>query len=457
VSQFSSLEIGRLGLLAQQRALGVTSNNVANVNTPGYTRQRAQLDPISTDAGGGVRVSSVNQLIDTFVEARITAQNSDLGSASAQQEIMNRVEALFPTEGPSIATALRDFFDAANQLSASPEDIAARQSFLDRANALTSQLNGTYGGIASLQRETDSRLVQGVKDINQLLKTIADLNKQIGPAEIDGTPANELRDQRRNAVNKLADLIQVQTRENADGTLDVFANNGTGLVVGQDARLLASGISASSGLDGLALDDVGLDDGYGNVLPVPGNFGGRLGALQTLRDQTLPSLAGDLDTLATSLRDQVNGVQTNPAGRDLDGLVGGNLFTGTGAGDIAVAITDPRKIAAAQSTNTGDNTNALALVALGTASIGTLGNQTFGDYYGTVEGRVGGLVSAADQQLTMQQNVASTLASQRDAVSGVSIEEESVQLIQFQRAFQACAQLISVSDQLLQDVMGIIK
>jgi flagellar hook-associated protein 1 FlgK len=182
-----------------------------------------------------------------------------------------------------------------------------------------------------------------------------------------------------------------------------------------------------------------------------------VGALVALRDDILPGLAADLDLFATTLRDAVNAVQTDPAGRDLDGLVGGPLFAGTGAGDLSVAITDPRDIAAAQGADSSDNTNALALVNVQLSAQAALGGATLGDAFGTLQAGVGSAVRSARERTLVESGVAASLQAQRDSVSGVNLEEEFTDLIRFQRAFQAAAQLISVSDRMLEELISVVR
>jgi flagellar hook-associated protein 1 FlgK len=195
----------------------------------------------------------------------------------------------------------------------------------------------------------------------------------------------------------------------------------------------------------------------GAFIPLGGPFGGTLGALLTLRDQTLVDDHAQLDLLATSLRDGVNAVQTDPAGRDLDGLVGTAFFAGTGAADLTVALVDPRGIAAAQSANPGDNANALALVTVQDQTFPALGGRTLNEFFGALHSEIGAQARAASDQAVIQAQVQEVLDAQRDSVSGVSLEEEFTELIRVQRAFQAAAQLIAVSDQILEDLLGVVR
>ena len=460
MSIFAPLSIGRQALLSQQGALQVTGQNIANVNTPGYSRQRADLTaipPQGSFVGGGSTISGVEQMVDPFLEARRNASASDLAAATTSRDLLDRVQSAFPVQGTSIGSALQDFFAAANQLATSPQDIAARSNLLAKAQAVAAQFQTTSSALSSTQRDADQRVVQGASDASQTLGTIAKLNASIQAATVAGGPSNDLQDQRREAINTLAQSLDIHVVDQGDGTVNVYAASGVALVAGSDAATLttqASGLGAA--LDGGMLSTVGIKDGAGAVIALPGNLGGTLGALVTARDQTIPGLSGDLDTLATTLRDQVNAIQTNPAGADLDGNVGTALFAGSGAADFSVALNDPRGIAAAVGANVGDNTNAQALLALGETQLPALGGATLNDFFGGVQSQAGALARTADDQVSIEQSVSQTLDAQREAISGVSLEEEFTDLIKFQRGFQAAARLITVSNSMLDDLLGMI-
>jgi flagellar hook-associated protein 1 FlgK len=242
-----------------------------------------------------------------------------------------------------------------------------------------------------------------------------------------------------------------------DGGVNVFAASGQGLVIGTDAATLKTELDLTHlGLDGNPLSRIGVALSDGSVASLSGSVGGAIGALLDLRDGTLPANAADVDLLATSLRDAVNAVQTDAAGRDLNGAVGSAFFSGTGAADLQVAITDPRGIAAARGTELSDNTNALALAGVAQQTFGALGGATLSSYFGTVHARIGQQARSADDAREIAENVASSLAAQREAVAGVSLDEEFTDLIRFQRAFQAAAQLINVSNTMLDDLLGVV-
>lgn len=452
------LNAGRSSLIAQQRALKVNGNNIANVSTPGYTRQRAVLEAVPTSAGGGVRVADVEQIVDRFVETRLLGQSSSAAGASARRDLLEGVQSLFPVGDASVSGALQDFFAAANELSAHPEDLAVRNDLLDRAETLAGKLRSSAEGLGAVQREADDRVGADVADANGILSRIADLNRSIQVEEATtGSSANELRDQRRSALGELAKLVGIRTVENDDGSVDVATRSGVALVTGSNASRLEARLGTTLGLDGVPLHDVGVVAPDDSLIPLGSDPGGSIGARLGVRDDEVVTHAASLDAIAVTLRDAVNGVQTDPAGRDLDGLVGSALFAGTGAADLTVALTDPRGLAAAQSTTAGDNANALALADLRTATHAGLSGQTLTGAMGTLQSEVGASVRDATDAATVQDGLLANVQAQRDAVSGVSLEEEFTDMIRFQRAFQAAAQLISVGDSMLQELLAMVR
>ncbi len=458
---FAPLTVGRKALLAHERAIGITGHNIANVNTPGYSRQTPILSaspPDDRGFGTGVDVQSVARSVDGFLDARRLVSASSLGGATTGRELLDRLQSLFPVGDDGIGNALADFFAAANAVADSPQDSATRNQLLEAGNALGSQLRTVSGGLQTLQREADQRLGQAALDANGLLETVAQLNREIVAAARSGRETNDLRDQRQVALGDLAAQLSIQVVEIDDGAMNVFASSGQGLVIGTDPATLTTALDPSStGLDGTPLSRIGIAARDGSLIGLSGAIGGTIGTLLDLRDGTLASDAASLDTLAITLRDAVNGVQTAAAGRDLDGAVGTAFFSGTGAADLRVAITDPRKIAAAQGTNPGDNTNALALAGVAQQTFPALGGTTLGEYFGTLHARVGQQARRADQAASIEENVSAALAAQREAVSGVSLDEEFTNLIRFQRGFQAAAQLINASNVMLDDLLGLVR
>lgn len=458
---FAPLSIGRQALLANERAIGVTGHNISNVNTPGYSRQTPILNASRPDHqgfGNGVELRSVLRSVDGFLEARGLSSASALAGATTGRQLLDRLQSLFPVGDEGIGNALGEFFAAANDVANNPQDLAVRNQLIETGRTLAAQLRNAAGGIEQLQREADQRLGQAAFDANASLQDIAQLNREIIAAERGGRETNDLRDQRQTALGELAKQLSIQVVEQEGGGVNVFSASGQGLVIGTDAATLASELDPGElGLDGNPISRIGIVARDGGVISLSGDVGGTIGTLLNLRDGTLADDAAALDQLATSLRDSVNAVQTNALGRDLDGNVGTAFFSGTGAADFQVALDDPRGIAAARGTNLADNANALALVSVAQQTFPALGGATLGDYFGSLHARVGQEARRADTAATIEENVSAGLAAQRDAVSGVSLDEEFTNLIRYQRGFQAAAQLINVSNVLLDDLIGLIR
>jgi flagellar hook-associated protein 1 FlgK len=279
-----------------------------------------------------------------------------------------------------------------------------------------------------------------------LLSDIASLNGQIAKATASGGTANDLVDSREADLENLAKLVNTQTTANSDGTISVS-------IGGQE---LVSGSKLSDSLATYA-------DADGNLLvqtaasatPLTLTGGSIQGTIDA-RDGALATLRGGLDTMASTLIAQVNGIYQN--GYDLNGNSGADFFTGSDAGDIGVnsaLLTDPSQVQTADTNSTGDNTVALALAQLGSRSLTALNNQTFSGACSLDVENFGDALSNANDQVTNYNSVNTMLLNQRDSVSGVSLEEEMANLITYQKAYETSAQIISTVNQMLTTVVNL--
>jgi flagellar hook-associated protein 1 FlgK len=455
-------------LLAHETALAVTGNNIANVNTPGYSRQVAELasDPPlpaggGTLVGGGVHIARISQVVDTLLARRLATAATDRGYQNTLQDQLKALaEAVNDLGTPSLAAGLSAFFDAADALARNPTGLAERETLLGRANSLTDELNRRSVEVAEIQRSANSQLLAGATRANDLLGEIARLNDGIRAAYLGGSAANELRDQRQQAVTELSGLLGITTTEDAYGVLNVSAS-GSGLPFISGTNVLHSIQTrpVAAGLDGSQIHEVGAVDDSGNFLSVPESFAtGQLGALVAARDTYAVDASTALDTLANTLRDAVNAVQTDAAALDLDGnsTAAVPLFGGTGAGGISVLVTDARRIAAARSAQPGDNENALRLADLRTTAQATLGNATFSAYLAQQQAIVGDNAARTADAATATEGFFQQLETQRASYSGVNLNEELTNLLKHQRAFQAASRVISVADRILADLFEAI-
>ena len=471
------LDIARRALLAQESALGVVGHNIANVNTPGYTRQRPDLvaergEPSSGGVliGTGVRLRAVVQVIDPLLaRRRLHAETGAGGETTRRDQLGALAEALNDLAQPSLAGAVDGFFDAADALARNPGGLAERQTLLGRASAVAVALNQRGAAVANLQRAADDRLVAGVRDVNGLLDRIAALNREIGTTEVSGQQANDLRDSRQALLNDLAGKLAITAVTDERGTVTVSSAAGPVLVADGDVVHTLATRTRSGGLDGAVLHDLGLADAVGGFLDVPAVFtSGTLGGLAGVRDGELVTASEHLDLVAGALRDAVNAIQTDAAARDLggNGTAATPLFAGLGAKDLVVAITDPRLLAAARSTQPGDNQNALRLADLRTAAPLTaapasaaalaLGNSPLSQYLATELGRVGEDAGAASDRAAASTLFTKQLEAQRASLSGVNLNEELTDLLKYQRAFQAVAQVLNVANTMLDELVRVV-
>lgn len=454
------LDIGRSALTAYQRALAVTGHNISNLNTPGYTRQQAVLAPgypigeVPGQVGSGVQVSEIRRSVDGFLEAQVTQSHQEFGHLDVLKRSLAGIEGLFgDANDQGIGAALNEFFSAAQDVATNPTDQTARTVLLSKAQTLVGQFNVAATRLNDQRRLLDLDVGHTIVEVNQLAAQIADLNGRIAAAEVGGEQnANDLRDERGRLINELAQRINVSTLEDETGQVSLFVGRGQPLVMGRTAHTLAGTPNAgNTGYLDVQFDGDGPPVTINNVVT-----GGRLKGLLDVRDTTIPTLLASLDTLASSLVTGVN--QVHAAGFGLDGSTGLSFFNPAGltAATIGVALTDGNRIAASGSAGgvPGSNTNALALAALRTGGQGGLGGATFADYYRSTVAGVGTAARAADQDLKAQQFSQAQLDAYRSSVSGVSLDEELVTMLQSQRAFEAASRIIVMTDQLLQTIVS---
>ncbi|MEK6801123.1 MAG: flagellar hook-associated protein FlgK [Nitrospirota bacterium] len=451
--------VGSNALATFQRALSVTGQNIANVSTPGYSRQEIILTEALPEngqpgqIGTGVQASEIRRSVDRFVEQRLLSSNERIGQFTASQKSLSQIQLLFnDANDQGIAAGLNEFFKAWQDVATNPADLTARTVLLTKADGVTKLLNQAASQLSAQRISLDGQVQSSINDVNSLASKIADLNSQIKLAEVSGQQANDLRDQRGRFLNDLAGLVDISSIEDATGQMTVFVGIGQLLVTEQKAYAL-TGVSnvANNGLL-----DVRYDGGTGpntDITSVIG--GGRLKGLIDARDTTAVGLQTSLNTLTSQLVSQVN--TQHRLGYGLDGSTTQDFFTasGTTAGTISLALTDRQKIAASSTAAgvPGNNVNALALSSLQAAAVAGLGNTTFQSYYSAMAGSFGATLQGATRDLQGQEILHNQLLSHRAEASGVSMDEELINLLKYQRAFEAASKLITTSDEMLQTIL----
>ncbi len=453
------LDIGRGALLAHQKAISITGHNIANVNTPGYSRQRVNLatNPGLTDASGqigaGVRVSDIQRIYDQFLGSQINTESYNQGKWEAQKSSLERVEFIFDeTTGFGLNQAMSDFFNAWQDLANNPEGHTERQVLAAKSEIMAETFNKISYDLNQLQNDLDSSIEGAVIEINTIAGQISDLNIKISDIEKSGQSANDLRDERGLLLKELSSMIDISTFEGNDGQITVLVGNGRPLVQPPYSMSLSTVTNASGHEDVLWVDR------DGNSVDITNDIsGGKLKGWLEVRDVKIEDYKTRLDDLASSIITEVNNLHT--AGFDLNGAVGGAFFTGTSASDIAVdtnIVNDVNLIAASGTGAPGDNSNAIAITNLQNGLLMSGGTATCDDFYNSLVSDVGIAMQSAQMNYDHQTAMASSLDNYRESISGVSLDEEMVNLVKFQHAYDAAAKLISAVDEMMNTVMNMV-
>ena len=461
----STLSLAAQALKATQLAIQTTGHNLANIATPGFSRQRVELVSAYPSFNGGVfigqgvDVAGVSRVVDRFVEAELLSLNGEVGYSDTQSRALNGIQDAFPLTG-GVNGALSEFFGALSDLANNPAGSPERVSVISKARGLGETLAQTRQVLTSLQRDLDQDLGSATQRLNVLTEQIAGLNNQIAFTELRGEAANDFRDQRQTSLQELVALTGATVRESASGEVMVTAG-GLLLVGGARFATLSSNDVGSNSLHLLTYQSPD-----GTTFDATTVFeAGKIGSLLNSRDTLVQGTIAEVDLLAKTLVDAVNSQHT--LGFGLTGAVGGNLFSpiavsaGAAANvtvDAAVAA-DPRLIAAAAAPAAlpGDNRNALALVGLRSTAMAALGGQSFEDRFLSLVGDIGSQAQAAQSRSDFQQALLSQTQSRRESVSGVNIDEEATKLIQFQRAFEASSMLVRTADEMYQSLIGMVR
>jgi flagellar hook-associated protein 1 FlgK len=360
---------------------------------------------------------------------------------------MTDVQALFnETAGTGLQTPLTAFFNSLTQLSDDASSAPSRQGVITAGQNLAAAFQQDSSNLQALQSNTDLGVQQSVSQVNEITQQIASLNTQISGQEGLGENPNSFLDQRSQSVQQLSGLIGISQTDAGNGSLTISTTGGTSLVVGGASFALSTQINPNT-----TYHDV-----YAQGTDITSTItGGSLGGEIQVRDTEIPSIVNNLDTFAYNLATAVN--TQSKAGYDANGNAGVNFFAqptavaGASAA-LAVAITDPNLVAASSDGTTGSNGNVQALANLQNQNI--VDGQTPANYYAGMIFNIGNDVSQAQSEQTAVGLVQQQLQDQVGAVSGVSLDEEAVNLIQYQGAYEAAANVVSVVNQLLYDTVN---
>jgi flagellar hook-associated protein 1 FlgK len=445
----ASLSIAVQSLNAASGALQATNNNIANANTPGYTRKVAILQASSpTDQGNnlslgnGVDLVSYQSVRDELLQLRVQQETTAQSGANAQLSSMQQIQPTFTTSTQDIGTEMSALFSSISTLSTNPSNSSSRQAVLVAGQNLANAFNTASKTLTSQQAALNTQVTQDVSQINQLTKQIAALNPQIATLKASGQDGGTLQDQQDQLVLSLSKLTSVAVTQSKDG-VTLTTGNGTPLVIGSQSFTLQSATGST------VLDQNGADI-------TSSLTGGDLGGSIQTRDTSIKGLLTQLDTLANQFATAMNTAQAK--GFDQNGTTGTDFFKASGsattisASNIKMAITDPTLVAASSDGSAGSNGYLANLSAVQTTALAS--GQTPGSAYASLVYQVGSLTSNAQAESTATTSSLLSLNDQLSSVSGVSIDQESANLITYQLAYQAAARVVSTIQQLFAVTMS---
>ena len=472
MSTFFGLNIARLGMQAQLKALEVTSHNIANANTPGFSRQTAHMIPTAGVSyakkgmlGSGVIVDEIKRIRDSFLDRQVRHEMQTLGQWQARSSYLSQVEQVFlePSES-GLNSVISTFFDSWQELSLNPESSSARSALIENANFLLNSIKHTYNSLTTIRDDITVNIELKVSEINSLAWQISYLNEQTDRLSVGYDHRNDLMDRRDLLIEQLAKIINFSTIENPNGSISINIG-GRALVhenFAYEIKTLPGAIVNGwphSPQIVWAKDEQPLHIGNGELY----------GLIQ-VRDRNLYGYLQDFESLTWAIVDNVN--KAHREGSDLNGNPGGDFFATTGGHILSIVInqeitSSPDKIAAAAATTPdnplpGDGSNAVIIAQLRNMRFeinmeepvrdrlkaDTNGSTTLEFFYRDLIAGIGVNAQEANRMTENQQSMVELLTTRQLSVSGVSLDEEMANMVQFQLSYQAAARLVTTLDEI---------
>lgn len=455
----SILNIGNEALFTSQTELDTTAHNVANANTQGYTRQEvltSAANPIQTTygfLGSGVQVDGIQGVRDAYVNEQVMNLNSDLSEANINQQTLTSLGGIFNETSSStsgLTSQLTAFFSALQTLSQTPEDTGVRQNVLQAGINVATTFNTLNNQLQDAKYQVSQQIGTDVSKINNLAETIASINKQLLADSGTSKNSSDLQDQLNNAVTQLSNLVNVKIVTDPSGITNITAGGAVLVAAGNAYTFKMTQTS-----DGIT---VGRSD---STVPATISSGELAGLINSF-DTQIPSYSAQLDNIAATFAKTVNAFNSSGYTLSTNGnppQMGKDFFQGTTAGTIQVSqdiVSNLNNIAASSSGDPGNGDNAAAMANVLNSPVMSNGQSIINAYEALVNG-VGTDAQNTDntvQTLQVQQNQMQAFQS---SISGVSLNQELTNMIQYQHSFEAAAKVITTADAMYSTVIGMVQ
>lgn len=460
------MDVGKRSLMNSQTALQTVGHNIANKSTEGFSRQRVELmtnEPSNEGnlrIGMGARAGVITRVNNPWLEKQIQRESTNMGYADSRADALGRVEQVYNEQtNKGLNQYMTDFFNSFRELSNNPESLASRTMVREAGETMTKEFGRVTTQLKDVQDDIDGQLLTVTQEVNQMTKEIAQLNEKIQVVEVQGIPANDERDRRDLLLKKLGDKIDISWAEGNDGHVSVTAGRTAILVSGTTANELKA--AHTDERDRVEIFFQSTANG------TPTNItnqirGGRMGGALEVRDDVIEKFLGSIDNMAYTMATEVN--KAHVEGFDRYGKEGVLFFEQPenvkGAAESLTMnrtiFNDVGRIAAGAEPNApGDNTVANIISNLQNRQMMDKGSSTFDDFYNTQVGQIGTITQRAVKSQEAQKNVVNQLQNIRESISGVSLDEETTKMIEFQKAYEASARVIKTADEMFDTVLNL--
>ncbi len=442
-------------LFAAQAGLATTGHNIANANTPGYSRQEvlfAARKPMAMPYGSigrGVEIQGIRRIQDEFLLNNLRVQESRLESYAQTDTALYEIEAILGSvDNDHLGSALTKFFNSWNSLAQPPINQNLKQNVVATGVSLVNDFHAIKDSLDDLEAQIEISIQAEIVNLNRMLGEVAHMNKQIMGAETNGEPANDLRDQRDLLITEISKIAEVSVLEREDGTKDIILAGRTMVARDSVTEFTSTYRTTDVGYQMVIVTDGTLRDV--NLSP------GRLQGLMSSRDVQVKNVRDQLDGVAQKLIEEVNALHTQ--GRTPNSS-GQTFFTGNSMHTIEVntaLLHDSSLVATGRTDAVGDNELALEIANLASVSSGGSGTRTVSDEYRSLLIDVASERSSYDFLVQNQYNVVASLETKLASISGVSLDEEGANMVKYQNAYNAAAKVISTVQAMYDALMNMV-
>jgi flagellar hook-associated protein 1 FlgK len=464
---------GKSGMTTAKAGIATAGHNISNASTEGFSRQRATSEAQVTQQqagrggpyyGQGSKLARIERINDQYLEKQLREGGKDVAYNEEKQMFLGQIEDVFnEMNGDGLNRLVARFFNDFRKLSSDPSSEAIRQAVRESSQAMVNDFRRLRTEVDQIRHHVDTRVDGSMKELQGASKDLAELNNKIRVAEIQGNDANDLQDRRDILLKKMSTLVDISVNRDEKGMVNVDIRGVGPIVTGPNFETFHVGRAPAQAETNSPENSLQISRSPHSTQYITDQMkSGKLGALLETRDKAISMVLDRLDQLAFTVADSVN--ELHEKGFTADGKTGVSFFAKmsgpegaaeklslsqdlhASVGNIAVGL---------QPGAPGDNRNALAISNLQNIHLFNGGRTTTDDFYNSIVSDIGVASSRNNEALTQNRSIIAQLGKMRDQVSGVSIDEETTNLMQYQHAFDASAKVIKTADEMLDTILSL--